>query len=70
MSLRTIAAVAILVFTAGGAISWLHAVGMLPGSGIGGWLGAWIARRVPQSVMRLLVIAIGLALAGYYFFRG
>ena len=65
-----IAAVAILVFTAGGAISWLHAVVMLPGAGIGGWLGVWFARRVPQPVMRALVIAIGLGLSGYYFCKG
>ena len=65
-----IAAIAIVVFTAGGAISWPHALVMLPGAGLGGWLGVWIARRVPQSIMRALVIAIGLALAGYYFFAG
>ena len=65
-----IAAVAILVFTAGGAISWKHGLVMLPGAGLGGWMGVWFARRVPQGVLRWLVIAIGLFLAGYYFVRG
>ncbi|PHP68535.1 hypothetical protein CSC94_00555 [Zhengella mangrovi] len=65
-----IAAIAILVFTAGGAISWLHGIVMLPGAGLGGWLGVWLAKRVPQAVLRWLVIAIGVFLAGYYFFTG
>ncbi|MAW89044.1 MAG: hypothetical protein CMJ42_21200 [Phyllobacteriaceae bacterium] len=65
-----IAAVAIIVFTAGGAISWVHGLIMLPGAGLGGWMGVWFARRVPQGVLRWLVIAIGLFLAGYYFVRG
>lgn len=64
-----IAAVAILVFTAGGAISWLHAIIMLPGAGLGGYLGVYAAKRVPQSWLRLIVVAVGLFLAGYYFFK-
>lgn len=65
-----IAVVAILVFTVGGAISWPHALVMLPGAALGGYSGAFAARRVPQPVMRLIVIAVGLFLAGYYFVRG
>lgn len=64
-----IAAVAIIVFTAGGAISWLHAIIMLPGAGIGGYMGVWVAKRVPQKWMRYAVIAVGVLLAGYYFFK-
>ncbi len=64
-----IALVAILVFTAGGAISWLHGVIMLPGAGLGGYLGVYVAKRVPQAWLRYAVIAVGLFLAGYYFFR-
>ncbi len=65
-----IAAIAILVFTAGGAISWLHAVIMLPGAGIGGYLGVYAAKRLPQTWLRYTVIAVGLFLAAYYFFSG
>lgn len=64
-----IAAVAIIVFTAGGAISWLHGLIMLPGAAIGGYYGVWLAKRVPQKWMRYAVIAVGVFLAGYYFFE-
>ncbi len=64
-----IALVALLVFTAGGAISWLHAIIMLPGAGLGGYFGVYAAKRVPQQWLRFAVIAVGLFLAGYYFFR-
>ena len=37
---------------------------------IGGWLGVWTARRVPQGAVRAFVVAVGLFLAGYYFMRG
>lgn len=64
-----IALVAIVVFTAGGAISWLHGIIMLPGAGLGGYLGVYFAKRVPQVWLRYAVIAVGVFLAGYYFFK-
>jgi uncharacterized protein len=64
-----IAAVAIVVFTAGGAINWLYAIVMLPGAGLGGYLGVYAAKRIPQIWLRYAVIAVGLFLAVYYFFK-
>ncbi len=32
-------------------------------------MGVWVAKRVPQTWMRYAVIAVGLLLAGYYFFK-
>jgi uncharacterized protein len=64
-----IAAVAIVVFTAGGAINWLYAIVMLPGAGLGGYLGVYAAKRIPQVWLRYAVIAVGLFLAVYYFFK-
>jgi uncharacterized membrane protein YfcA len=64
-----IAAVAIAVFTVGGAIDWLYGLIMLPGAGLGGYLGVYVAKRVPQALLRYAVIAVGLFLAGYYFFK-
>ena len=63
-----IALIAIVVFTAGGAISWFHAIVMLPGAGLGGYLGVHAARRLPQVWLRTAVVAVGLFLAAYYFF--
>jgi uncharacterized membrane protein YfcA len=65
-----IAAVAILVFVTGGVVSWLYAALMVPGVALGGYAGVWTAKRVPQIYVRIFVIAIGIFLAGYYFFRG
>jgi uncharacterized membrane protein YfcA len=65
-----IAAVAILVFVSGGVIAWPQAAIMVPGVALGGYAGVWIARRVPQGIVRAFVIAIGLLLAFYYFTKG
>ncbi|MGB6117645.1 MAG: sulfite exporter TauE/SafE family protein [Mesorhizobium sp.] len=62
-----IAAVAIVVFVWGGVVAWPQAVVMIPGVAIGGWSGVWVAKRVPQNVMRAIVITVGLLLAAYYF---
>jgi len=70
MLATVIALVAIVVFVGGGAVSWPHALAMLPGSALGGYAGVWIAKRVPQSVVRAFVIVVGLFLAGYYFLTG
>jgi len=66
----TIASVAIVIFMSGGVIAWLQAAFMVPGVAVGGYAGVWTARRVPQSVVRSIVIAVGLLLAGYYFVKG
>ena len=65
-----IAAVAIVVFISGGVVAWPQAVVMIPAVALGGYSGVWIARRVPQTVLRGFVIAVGVFLAGYYFVRG
>lgn len=65
-----IAAIAIVVFATGDVVSWLHAAVMIPGGALGGYSGVWLARRVPQVVIRALVVAVGLLLAVYYFATG
>lgn len=65
-----IAAVAIVVFVSGGVVAWPQAMVMIPAVALGGWSGVWVARRVPQPVVRGFVIAVGLFLAAYYFLAG
>jgi len=65
-----IAAVAIVVFVSGGVVAWPQAIVMIPGGALGGYAGVWIAKRVPQNVVRGFVIAVGLFLAFYYFTKG
>ena len=62
-----IAAIAIAVFATGGVIAWGPALVMIPAGAIGGYAGVWAARRVPQWIMRALVVVVGLALTWYYF---
>ena len=70
MLATVIAAIAIVVFVWGGVVAWPQAVVMIPGVAIGGWSGVWVAKRVPQTVMRGIVIVVGLFLAAYYFVTG
>jgi uncharacterized membrane protein YfcA len=65
-----IAAIAIVVFVGGGVVAWPEAIVMIPAVALGGYAGVWTARRVPQAAVRLVVVAVGLLLAGYYFAQG
>ena len=65
-----IAAVAVVIFTLRGVIAWTHAAIMIPGVALGGYVGVWAARRLPQAIVRGIVCVVGLALAGYYFSAG
>lgn len=69
MLAMVIASLAIVVFVAGGVVAWPEAVVMIPGGALGGYSGVWIAKRVPQGVVRAFVIAVGLFLAVYYFVK-
>lgn len=62
-----IAAMAIIVFSAGGVVDWHGALIMIPAVAAGGYAGVWVAKRLPQAIVRGIVIAIGVALAIYYF---
>lgn len=62
-----IAVIAMAIFTSGGLVSWPEVLIMVPAVALGGYLGVWVARRVPQSVMQIFVVAVGFALSTYYF---
>lgn len=62
-----IAAVAVIVFWSGGVVAWGPAVVMIPAGALGGYAGVWAARRVPQTFIRAVVVAVGLSLSLYYF---
>lgn len=69
MLAMVIASLAIVVFIAGGVVAWPEALVMIPGGALGGYSGVWIAKRVPQGLVRAFVIAVGLFLAIYYFVK-
>lgn len=62
-----IAVIAIAIFVSGGVVSWWAALIMFPAAALGGYVGVHTARRVPQWIIRWLVIAVGLILTAYYF---
>lgn len=57
----------ILVFGVGGLIAWPEASLMMCGSTVGGYLGGRYAKCVNDRYLRILVISLGLILAGIYF---
>jgi uncharacterized protein len=59
--------VAVLVLAVEGAINWGYGVPMAVGGLIGGYLAGMVSGRVNRTVLRVIVIAIGFGLAGYYF---
>ncbi len=50
-------------------IHWPLALGMVAAAIIGGFAGMHFGRRVPQSRLRIVILAIALALTAIYFYR-
>jgi uncharacterized membrane protein YfcA len=50
-------------------VSWPETIVVGAASVIGGYLGVVFGRRLPASVIRWLVIAVGAALTLYFFIR-
>ena len=59
--------VAVLVLVVEGAINWGYGVPMAFGGLLGGYLAGMVSGRVNHTVLRSVVIAIGLCVAAYYF---
>ncbi len=59
--------IAVVVFVISGSVDWKLAAPMLISASIGGWLGASLARRMDRTVVRRIVIAIGVVLTTWYF---
>jgi uncharacterized protein len=72
--IKTLAAVAIngvalVEFVANGAIAWAPGLVMVGGAIIGGYYGAFLARRVSPHVVRAVVIVIAWTMTAYFFMR-
>jgi uncharacterized membrane protein YfcA len=61
--------VAVITFIVAGAIEWPQAILMLVGAIIGGYGGAYYARKIDQKWIRIFVIAVGLCMTVYFFVR-
>ncbi len=61
--------IAILAFVTKGVIYWKHAGIMVVGSLLGGYFGAWYAQKMKHEHVRWIVIAIGLGMSVYFFWK-
>lgn len=60
---------AVIVFVASDKVHWPYAITMAIAATIGGFVGASTARRVSRTLVRRAIVALGFALAAYYFYR-
>ena len=60
---------AVVIYIADGQVVWRFCLATMIAAGIGGYTSASLARRVPQPVLRGLVVAIGLGMAAWFFWR-
>ncbi len=61
--------VAVITFIIFGLVVWPQAILMAVGAIIGGYGGAYYARKIDQKWVRLFVIVVGLAMTVYFFIR-
>ena len=62
-------AVAVAVFLAQGKVSWEYSLIMAAGALIGGYVGGSAVHRVNRTLVRIGIVALGFAMAAYYFWR-
>jgi uncharacterized protein len=62
--------VAVITFIIAGAVYWPEALLMIVGAIVGGYGGAYYARKIEQKWVRWFVIVVGLAMTIYFFVRG
>lgn len=58
---------AIVTFVVRGAIVWHYCVVSMAFAALGGWIGARFARRMNGDILRMVVVATGCVVAGYFF---
>jgi hypothetical protein len=61
--------IAFVIFIADGQVVWRFCLAAMVAAGIGGYASASLAKRVPQPVLRALVVIIGMSMAAWFFWR-
>jgi uncharacterized protein len=61
--------VAIILFILKGIVDWPLAILMIVGAVIGGYSGAYFARKIDQKWVRLFVTVVGISMTIYFFVR-
>jgi uncharacterized protein len=61
--------IAFVIFIIDGQVVWRYCLAAMVAAGIGGYVSARTAKRVPQPVLRALVVVIGLSMAAWFFWQ-
>lgn len=61
--------VACLLFAFSGKVEWHFCLAAMGTCAAGGYLSARVAKRVNPRVLRMVVVCVGLGMAGYFFWR-
>ncbi|HEY6411229.1 MAG TPA: sulfite exporter TauE/SafE family protein, partial [Ktedonobacteraceae bacterium] len=61
--------VAVIIFVIRGVVVWPQAILMVVGAIIGGYAGAYFARKIDQRWVRGFVIVVGVSMTIYFFLR-
>jgi uncharacterized membrane protein YfcA len=61
--------VAAVTFIATGSIVWPQALVMILGAGLGGYVSAHYAQKLPQSLVRATIITLGVGMTIYFFLK-
>jgi uncharacterized membrane protein YfcA len=61
---------AVVTFIVAGAVAWKQGSVMIVGALFGGYFGAHYAQKLPGAWIRGFVIAVGMAMTAYFFWKG
>jgi uncharacterized protein len=61
--------ISVATFAAAGIVAWPQAVLMMVAATVGGYAGAPIAKALPASVVRTIVMAVGASMSALFFWR-
>jgi hypothetical protein len=61
--------IAFAIFVVDGQVVWRYCLAAMIAAAIGGYSSASLAKRVPQKVLRALVVVIGMGMAAWFFWR-
>jgi uncharacterized membrane protein YfcA len=61
--------IAFVLFVINGQVVWRYCLVAMVTCAVGGYTSASLARRIPQTVLRGTVVAIGLGMAAWFFWR-
>jgi len=61
--------IAFVLFVINGQVVWKYCLAAMVTAAVGGYTSASMARRVPQSLLRALVVCVGLGMAAWFFWK-